>query len=115
MRALVIAGLAAIGVAVATSGYAGEVFIPQAGGSRQVAGRAGSWPVDFASAARIAAPVKVNSLTGGPATLPPNANVSSIAQLGTNNFALVAQTGGGNFSTIVQQGSGNRAVVSQGR
>lgn len=94
---------------------AGEAFVSQIGGARQFAGVA-SAVRDAVSAARIAAPVRFAAPSvPSPNTLPPNANVSSVTQVGTNNYAMVAQTGGNNLSTVVQQGSGNQAIVSQRR
>jgi Curlin associated repeat len=107
--------LAALLTAATTPSLAGEVFVSQIGGSRHTAGGF-KWPTDVFSAAKVAAPIKVNAPTvATPNTLPPNANVSSVTQIGTNNFAMVAQTGGNNLSTVVQQGSGNQAIVSQKR
>jgi hypothetical protein len=107
--------LAALLTAATTPSLAGEAFVSQIGGTRQLAGNF-KWPTAPASAAKIAAPVKVNAFAAAtPNTLPPNANVSSVTQVGTNNFAMVAQTGGNNLSAIVQQGSGNQAIVNQRR
>ncbi|KRR03126.1 curlin repeat-containing protein [Bradyrhizobium valentinum] len=107
--------LAALLTAANTPSLAGEVFIPQIGGGRQMAGSF-KWPTEAVSAAKIAAPVKANAFAAAaPTTLPPNANVSSVTQVGTNNFAMVAQTGGNNLSAIVQQGAGNQAIVNQRR
>lgn len=107
--------LAAVLAAASTPSMAGEVFVPQIGGSRQFAGNF-KWPTEVISAAKVAAPIKVNALAAATSnTLPPNANVSSVTQVGTNNFAMVAQTGGNNLSAVVQQGSGNQAIVSQRR
>jgi hypothetical protein len=107
--------LAAVLTAAATPSLAGEVFVSQIGAARQLAGSFKS-PLDPGSAAKIAAPVKVNAFAAAtPNTLPPNTNVSSVTQIGTNNFAMVAQTGGNNLSTVVQQGSGNQAIVNQRR
>lgn len=107
--------LAAVLAAANTPSVAGEAFVPQIGGARQTAGSL-KWPTAPGSAAKIAAPIKVNAFAAAtPNTLPPNANVSSVTQVGTNNFAMVAQTGGNNFSAIVQQGSGNQAIVNQRR
>jgi len=107
--------LAALLTTATTPSLAGEVFVSQIGGIRQTAGSFKSM-TDPGLAAKIAAPVKVNALAAAtPNRLPPNANVSSVTQIGTNNFAMVAQTGGNNLSAVVQQGSGNQAIVSQKR
>ena len=107
--------IAAVLTAATTPGLAGEVFVSQIGGSRHTAGGF-KWPTEVFSAAKVAAPIKVNAPTIATAnTLPPNANVSSVTQIGTNNFAMVAQTGGNNLSAVVQQGSGNQAIVTQRR
>jgi hypothetical protein len=107
--------LAALLTAATTPSLAGEAFVSQIGSTRQLAGNF-KWPTAPASAAKIAAPVKVNAFAAAtPNTLPPNANVSSVTQVGTNNFAMVAQTGGNNLSAVVQQGSGNQAIVNQRR
>ena len=107
--------LAALLTAATTPSLAGEVFVSQIGGARHLAGGF-KWPTAPGSAAKIAAPIKVNAFAAAaPNTLPPNANVSSVTQIGTNNFAMVAQTGGNNLSAVVQQGSGNQAIVSQRR
>lgn len=105
--------LAAILTVANSPSLAGEVFIPQIGGKQT--GGFKSATQNF-SAAKIAAPIKVDAFASvTPNTLPPNANVSSVTQVGNNNFAMVAQTGGNNLSAVVQQGSGNQAVVSQKR
>jgi hypothetical protein len=107
--------LAALLGAANTPSLAGEVFVSQIGGGRPTGGSF-KWPTEAGSAARIAAPIKVNAFAAAaPNTLPPNANVSSVTQVGNNNFAMVAQSGGNNLSAIVQQGSGNQAIVSQRR
>ncbi|WOH68024.1 curlin repeat-containing protein [Bradyrhizobium sp. BWA-3-5] len=107
--------LAAVLAAANTPSLAGEVFVPQIGGNRQLASGF-KWPTDVISAAKVAAPIKVNALAAATSNaLPPNANVSSVTQVGTNNFAMVAQTGGNNLSAVVQQGSGNQAIVTQRR
>ncbi|NOJ47667.1 curlin repeat-containing protein [Bradyrhizobium archetypum] len=107
--------LATLLTAANTPSLAGEAFVSQIGGARQPAGNF-EWPKEPVSSAKIAVPVKVNAFAAaGPTTLPPNANVSSVTQVGTNNFAMVAQTGGNNLSTIVQQGTGNQAIVNQRR
>ncbi|NOJ43679.1 curlin repeat-containing protein [Bradyrhizobium australiense] len=114
MRAHIVV-LAALLTAANTPSLAGEAFVPQIGGARQLAGNF-KWPKEPVSAAKIAAPVKVNAVAAAATTTsPPNANVSSVTQVGTNNFAMVAQTGGNNFSAIVQQGVGNQAIVNQRR
>ena len=95
---------------------AGEAFVSQIGGTKKSAGNFRSALGDAVSAAKIAAPVKVNAFPATlPTTLPPNANVSSVTQIGNNNYAMVAQTGGNNLSAVAQQGSGNQAIVSQRR
>ncbi len=105
--------VAAILTAVSSPSLAGEVFIPQIRG-KQIAGfKPATQPT---SAAKIAAPIKVGAWAPvAPNALPPNASVSSVTQVGNNNFAMVAQTGGNNLSAVVQQGSGNQAFVSQKR
>lgn len=103
--------------------FAGEAFVSQIGNARHSASEfkslvsgAGSAARDSVAAARIAAPVRFSAPTAPSSnTLPPNANVSSVTQIGTNNYAMVAQTGGNNLSTVVQQGSGNQAIVNQRR
>ena len=96
---------------------AGEAFVSQIGGcARHFAGNFRSTLGDAVSAAKIAAPIKVNAFPATiPTTLPPNASVSSVTQIGNNNYAMVAQTGGNNLSAIAQQGSGNQAIVNQRR
>lgn len=108
--------LATLLTAASAPASAGEAFVSQIGSGRQFAGDFRSMMRDSASAARIAAPVKFTAPSAAqPNTLPPNANVSSVTQIGTNNYAMVAQTGGNNLSTVMQQGSGNQAIVTQRR
>jgi hypothetical protein len=96
--------------------FAGEAFVSQIGNARHSASEFKSLVRDSVAAARIAAPVRFSAPTAPSSnTLPPNANVSSVTQIGTNNYAMVAQTGGNNLSTVVQQGSGNQAIVNQRR
>ena len=105
---------ATLGMALGAS--AGEAFVSQIGGKQKFAGNFRSTLADTVSAAKIAAPIKVNAFPATlPTTLPPNANVSSVTQIGNNNYAMVAQSGGNNLSAIAQQGSGNQAIVSQRR
>ena len=112
MRTYIIVLSVVLAAANSTS-FAGEAFVPQIGGTRQLAGSL-KWPTELA--AKIAAPIKVNAFAAAaPNTLPSNANVSSATQVGTNNFAMVAQTGGNNSSAVAQQGSGNQAIVNQRR
>jgi len=108
--------LATLVIAASTSASAGEAFVSQIGGKQKFAGNFRSTLADTVSAAKIAAPIKVNAFPATlPTTLPPNANVSSVTQIGNNNYAMVAQSGGNNLSAIAQQGSGNQAIVSQRR
>lgn len=113
MRTSVVVIAALLTAAHAPGAVAGEVFVPQIGGKQ-----AGGYklPMEAMAAAKIAAPIKAGAFAAAtPNTLPPNANVSSVTQVGTNNFAMVAQTGGNNLSTVAQQGSGNQAIVNQRR
>jgi hypothetical protein len=106
--------LVALLIGASTPSLAGEAFVSQIGGKQKFAGNFRSMLADAVSAAKIAAPIKVNAFPATlPTTLPPNANVSSVTQIGNNNYAMVAQTGGNNLSAIAQQGSGNQAIVSQ--
>jgi hypothetical protein len=108
--------LVALLIGASTPSLAGEAFVSQIGGKQKFAGNFRSMLADTVSAAKIAAPIKVNAFPAAlPTTLPPNANVSSVTQIGNNNYAMVAQTGGNNLSAIAQQGSGNQAIVSQRR
>jgi Curlin associated repeat len=103
-------------IAAGTPASAGEAFVSQIGGARQFAGNFRSTLGEAVSAAKIAAPIKVNAFPATiPTTLPPNASASSVTQIGNNNYAMVAQTGGNNLSAIAQQGSGNQAIVNQRR
>ena len=108
--------LATLLIGASAPAAAGEAFVSQIGGARKFAGGFKSMLGDAVSAAKIAAPIKVNAFPASmPTTLPPNANVSSVTQVGNNNYAMVAQTGGNNLSDIAQQGSGNQAIVHQRR
>ena len=78
--------LAALLTAATTPSLAGEVFVSQIGGARQLAGSF-KWPTAPGSAAKIAAPIKVNAFAAAaPNTLPPNANVSSVTQIGNEQL-----------------------------
>lgn len=108
--------LATLLIGAAASASAGEAFVSQIGGARKFAGSFKPMLGDAVSAAKIAAPIKVNAFPAAmPTTLPPNANVSSVTQIGNNNYAMVAQTGGNNLSAVAQQGFGNQAIVNQRR
>ena len=97
--------LATLLIGASAPAAAGEAFVSQIGGARKFAGGFKSMLGDAVSAAKIAAPIKVHAFP----------NVSSVTQVGNNNYAMVAQTGGNNLSAVAQQGSGNQAIVSQRR
>jgi len=102
--------------ATATPSSASEAFVSQIGAARPLAAMVQSTMRDAASAARVASPIRLSAVTAAASTTPAqNANVSLVAQSGTNNLATLTQVGGNNTSTIMQNGTGNQAIVSQRR
>ena len=90
-----------------------EAYIAQSGQARALLDASKAMVTNAMSTATLAVPVKLESRTVDTKSVSPTANMSYVAQTGTNNSAIVAQTGGANLSSIVQNGSGNQAVVSQ--
>lgn len=90
-----------------------EAYIAQSGQARALIESSKAMVASAISTATLAVPVKLESRTADTRSVSPTANMSYVAQTGTNNSAIVAQTGGANFSSVVQNGTGNQAVVSQ--